>query len=318
VEVAREGQTRELNTLRGHKGPVSGLVFSPDGKHLVSGGQDKTVRVWDSETGRQLFTLAEHKGPVTSLAISADGKSLASTSQDKTVKLWNMETGKCSRTRLHSYQVDWVALNPNGKSVASGSNNPPSQLWNKNGTPGGLTSNMMIWNAATGDIIDRNGIIPGGARTALYSTDGTCLYTIGREGKLTAWDTTRKKPRLSLRAPGGPGNPPSVALSPDGLRLACASGTTVNVWDERAGTVLFKKNMPCLSVAFHRDGLRLFGFTDSWRKNVIVWDVLTGKETHVFSLQTRGVRRAAFTADGTRLATASEDGTVKIWQLTEQ
>ena len=64
-------------------------AFSPEGKRLVSGSSDKTVKVWDAQTGQEALSLTGHTGPVHSVAFSPDGQRIASASDDKTVKVWD-------------------------------------------------------------------------------------------------------------------------------------------------------------------------------------------------------------------------------------
>jgi WD40 repeat protein len=81
-------------TLTGHSGYVRSVAYSPDGKHLVSGSSDKTVKVWDSQTGKEECTLTGHSDFVRSVAYSPDGKHIVSGSDDRTVKVWDSQTGK--------------------------------------------------------------------------------------------------------------------------------------------------------------------------------------------------------------------------------
>ena len=84
----------EYPALLGHDDCVNSIAISNDGKRIISGSYDKTVRIWDAETGKQIHQLNGHDGDVMSVAISNDCKRIISGSDDKTVRIWDAETGK--------------------------------------------------------------------------------------------------------------------------------------------------------------------------------------------------------------------------------
>src|SRR5262249_43125219 len=87
-------QKPELVVQTGHSNFVMSIAFSPDGKTLVSGSWDQTVKLWDVATGAELRTFKGHSAYIDTVAFSSDGTTLASGSQDKTIKLWDASTGK--------------------------------------------------------------------------------------------------------------------------------------------------------------------------------------------------------------------------------
>ena len=101
--------TSLIRTLEGHSSAVRGVALSGDGRRAVSASQDKTMKVWDMESGRELHTLQGHSGHVTGVALSGDGRRAVSASEDNTLKVWDVESGRELRTLAgHSLQsVAW-------------------------------------------------------------------------------------------------------------------------------------------------------------------------------------------------------------------
>ncbi|THU75288.1 WD40 repeat-like protein, partial [Dendrothele bispora CBS 962.96] len=108
-------------------------AYSPDGRYIVSGSADKTVRVWDSQTREVVGQpLQGHIGWVRSVAYSPDGRYIVSGSTDKTVRVWDSQTGAVVGKPLqgHTEEVVSVACSPEGRYIVSGSVDNTVRIWN--------------------------------------------------------------------------------------------------------------------------------------------------------------------------------------------
>ena len=121
-----------MQTLEGHGGWVNSVAFSPDGRQIVSGSGDGTVKVWDRESGACAQTLKGHGGWVPSVAFSPDGRQIVSGSGDGTVKVWDRESGACTQTLDgHGGWVNSVAFSPDGRQIVSGSGDGTVKVWDR-------------------------------------------------------------------------------------------------------------------------------------------------------------------------------------------
>ena len=114
----------------GHESEVRSVAFSPDGKRIITGSNDRTSKVWDAETGKDTLTLKGHTSTVYSVAFSPDGKKILTGSYDKTAKVWDAETGKETLTlKGHTDGVTSVAFSPDGKRIITKYGDKTTKVW---------------------------------------------------------------------------------------------------------------------------------------------------------------------------------------------
>ena len=302
--------SRQKNTLRGHREPVWAVAVSTDGKTIASGSEDRTIRIWDTGTGKEITTLPGHTRVITCLAFSPCGRFIASGSGDMTVRLWDLETGaQCAQFQGHKRPVSTLAYSPDGDILASG----------------GFDRNVILWDTADGKEITRVGDHAHRVRVVTFSPDGSILATGGgipdKPGDIYLWDVReiRQGKRNPTILKGHFGSVNAAAFSPDGSALASGSwDQTVKLWDIHSGReqMTFQghsEGVVCLS--FSPDGNLLA--SGSGERNmagiVKVWSVSDGKERTTLKGHTDGILSLAFFPDGTRLISASFDKTLKLW-----
>jgi len=106
------------------------VAVTADGRRVVSGSNDNSIRVWETETGKCLATLKGHSGSVYGVAVTADGRRVVSGSWDNTVRVWETETGECLAVlEGHAGFVKDVAVTADGRRVVSGSNDNSIRVW---------------------------------------------------------------------------------------------------------------------------------------------------------------------------------------------
>ena len=114
------------------KGSLTSVAFSPDGKQLVTGGRDDTIRVWDGATGVKTKEIKGHGGSssVQSIAFSPDGQHVVTGEADGVVRVWDVVLGAQVRImKRHKSEVNSVAFSPEGNQIASGSRDRTVRIW---------------------------------------------------------------------------------------------------------------------------------------------------------------------------------------------
>jgi WD40 repeat protein len=297
-----------LTTLRNtlkiiHIGtPILSIAVSPDGTFIVSGADDRKVRLWHAESGQLMGApFTGHESTVASVAVSPDSLRIASGSFDDTLRIWDAKTGApVGATRKAGAKgVLSVAFSPDGSRLVSGGGNGKVQLWLVTGGP-------PIWEALehTRDI-----------RGAAFSADGSRIATCSDDGTIRLWDAnTGRQVRRALVGHKGPVW--SVAFNRDAsLVLSGGDDTTLRLWDVRSGQQVKElrgHTGGVFSIAISRDGTRIVSGSND--RTLRLWDARTGEplgdplEGHKDTVQ--GV---AFNRDESRLVSGGHDGTLRIW-----
>jgi hypothetical protein len=302
TEIARQQNIASLiHTFTEHSGMVHEAVFSPDGRTILSGSWDNTLKLWDVATNRVLLTFAEHTNWVHSIAFSPDGRTALSGSADKTLKLWDVRTSRILHTFTgHTAPILSVAFSPDGRTALSGSHD----------------KKLKLWDVGTGKVLRT---ITGHSEmvaSVTYTPDGRAALSSSADKTLKLWDVGTGKVLRTLN--GHTDLVFSAVFSKDGrTAISGSADKTLKLWDVVTEKVLhtFKGHSgDVTSVALSPDGCT--ALSGSKDRTLALWDVTSGKELHVFTGHTGSVYSVVFSPDGRTALSSSKDETLKLWDLT--
>jgi serine/threonine protein kinase len=286
-------------TLTGHGDWVTSVAIAPDGRWLVSGSNDKSVRVWDLSDGALLGTLRGHTVVVNSVAVSPDGQWIASASNDGTVRVWDVKTGETRHVlRGYGHPLFSVAFSPDARRVISA----------------GRDRTIFVWEVVSGKRLLALEGHKGDVNTVAFSPDGQQIASSGADRTIRIWNA---QTGVELNNFGGHKDPVlSLAYSADGQWLASGdAGGTTRVWETRGysheRTIASALN-GVLSLSFSRDGRWLAAGTADRLLRILnpqdgsVAQVLDGHEGYVHSV--------SFAADDSLLASGGRDRSIRLWK----
>lgn len=300
----RSGLTQRA--IEGHTTSVTlAVAFSPDGQYVLSGGVEKSTRLWRRADGSQVRAFAGHPAGTHVAAFSPDGQHVLTTSGSPKwpTQLWRTETGVLEREfRGHT---DWLlaaAFSPDGSRIATGAQD----------------RTLRIWNTATGDLIHTLGHGAGYVHSVAFSPDGKLVAGGGSstDPAVRIWNVETGQPHAIHIAEAG--TVKGLAFSPSGTELVVAwEEGLIRAFNLATGQVRAEWAASGFinDIALSPDGERLLvgeGWP-SFTARLLEWR--SGRELRVFAGHTAPVESVNFNASGTQVLTGAD--IVRLWNIAD-
>jgi WD40 repeat protein/serine/threonine protein kinase len=289
-----------IGTLEGHTDLVQAVAVTPDGRHAVSASSDRTLRLWDLESGQTLRALDGHSGSVQAIAVTSDGRRAVSGSDDGTLRLWDLESGQTVRTlQGHTGPVQAVAVTLDGRRAVSASSD----------------RELRIWDLESGETLRTLNGHRGPVNAVAITVDGNRAISGSFDQTLRIWDLEGGLMLGVLEGHTALVN--AVALTPEGRLAISASGDkTLRVWDLESGRTLRTLQGHAsyvLSVAVTPDGRRAVSASSD--RTLCLWELESGQMLHALKGHTNWIQAVVVTPCGRRAVSGSSDCTLRIWDL---
>lgn len=283
-----------------HIETIWSVVFSPDGKLLLTGGNDHSARVWDVATHQQRLLL-DHTSIIRVVAFSHDAKRIATSGEDGVTRLWDAQHGDLLQV-LHGHVGTIFAL--------SFSQDDHTLL------TAGIDKTARLWEVATGQEIGQFQGHIGKLRAAAFSPDESQIVTASEDKTAIVWDVATFQPIYHLE--GHTGEVRATNFSPNGRFVVTAGDdSAVILWDAKTGKELrhfaegHQKRV--WTAVFSPDSQYVLTSGDD--STARLWEVATGQQTQLFAGHNEGkiVTSVTFSPDGTMIVTTGGDSTVRFW-----
>ncbi|ETO19228.1 WD-40 repeat protein [Reticulomyxa filosa] len=254
-----------LAVLQAHDNIVSSVIFSADGRKIVSASHDRTVRVWDVESGKQLQIFRGHDNRVFAARFSPDGNIVVSCSGDGTIRLWDVNTGtEVMKLKSDTNRIWDVNFSPDGKYVVSGLQDNTIRLWDVHSgieikqflghsksvlstqfSPDGkmvvsssYDKTINLWDVESGEILKQFKGHSDCVTRAKFSPDGQCIISCSFDDTVQIWYITTGKSKILK---GHLNHVNDVKYFPDGHTIVlCSSGNRIRLWNVKTGKEIQK------------------------------------------------------------------------------
>ena len=300
IHIWRTSDDQIVHNLSGHISWIFGLTFSHDNKLLASGGEDKTVRLWNLENDTSTI-LGVHENSVWALAFSSDDKLLASGGEGR-IMIFDTATRQCIKSfEAHTDKVFSVAFNNDNSILISASANNEICIWD-------AKNNYSLIKKLT----DHNATV----RCVSYNSDNTHIASCDWHGKIIIWDAKTYRPMAErVFNQGEPLH--YVSHHPfHPIIAACSEKGNIYIWNYSTNKIektLNKHHGEVWKVEFSADGRSLV--SGGYDGTLITWDVESWTCKSILRGYIDWIQDVSIAPDDKLLACSNGDLTINVWDV---
>jgi len=287
--------------LPGHTGTVNGIDVNKDGKFVVSGSNDKSIRVWESKTNKERLILENaHLAAIRTVKYSPAGNVIASGGEDYKIKLWRADKGTLVRNLgNHFGSVNDLDFHPDGRWLASA----------------GSDQKIKIWDIQRGNVLNTFIGHQGEVFAICFNRKGNILASAGEDKTIRIWEVPSG--RLLKTFAISHRNPVQyLQFSPDDKKIVSSGWQEVILWDVEKSTIIrVVSGQDVSAVAFSRSGKTLAVGGGHLKKTIKLWNITDGKTIAELEGSEGAISSLVFMPDDKILVSGGDDYQVRFWDL---
>jgi WD40 repeat protein len=292
-----------VHALPGHSRAVYGVAHVHVARQVVSASLDRTLKLWDIDSGMLLRTFTSHGSWVNAVAVTPDGRSAISAGADNTLIMWDLAGGEYTRILTgHDGPVTAVAITPDGRRVVSGS----------------LDRTICVWNIADGALLFTLAGHANAVTAVAVAPDGRWAASASWDHTVRIWDLQHGTRHRTLY--GHAGAVFALAFTPDGAQiLSGGDDRELKLWDWQSGmqrTGMTGHTARVHALAITADGQR--AVSAGWDHTLRLWDMRTGAETRTLATGITWIHALAVMPGSREVVSADWDNALRVWQLDDR
>ncbi|MBW6491596.1 MAG: protein kinase [Lentimicrobium sp.] len=284
------------NTLYGHNDQVKSLSILPDGKHVLSGSEDKTLRLWEISTGKEIHRFLGHLSKITAMAVSHDGNYAVSASSEALI-IWDIVKRKEKKRFIKITGFIYsIVFSKNSKYLFTGD----------------LNNGVLKWDISTGTSIMIINVDLKSYPTFEFSPDGTKAVYVGKDEFINLYNLSNGS--LIKRFKNETCETYMAAIPPDGKHILSSGGNSYCWWNVSSNRSGEKINGQLSRIyRFTLDSRYIFAVSSN--NTFKLWEISSGKDMFTFYGHTYTVNSIVITPDGKYVISGSSDNTIRLWRL---